>query len=428
LNLIEKLLGNNSQTFLKKFALVFSGSTFSQVITLATYPILTRVFSVEEFGIFTNFFGLMVVFSVIQSLKLQHAIVIEKNELNTFYLLIICLILPIINSVLLYLLFQFDISFFQFINETNLLFPIILSGLLMVFYDVGYNFLAKYGLFKNLVFIKIMQNSSIVIFQLLYGFSLNDNNEIPFNNGLIAGFIFGQVFSLLLLMFILIKYSLSKIKSKLQFNLMNYVQIIFNHKKFIYYSMPAEFINSLSYYLVIYFITINFGVFYAGLYGLSQRVIMGPLNLISLSLLDIFKNYASEELIQSNSINKSYKLMLKILFILSIFCFIVILILKDYFGLIFGLIFGEEWKDVGKIVLILTPFYLTKFISNPLSYTFFLVKKQEIDLFWQAGLLLIVYFVFFASDNFYNALTIFSVMVSTYYLFNLFLSYKLSVK
>lgn len=424
MNLIEKFLGNNSQAFLKKFVLVFSGSTFSQVITLATYPILTRVFSVEEFGIFTNFFGLMVIFSVIQSLKLQHAIVTEKNELNTFYLLIICLILPLINSFLLYLIFQFDISFFQFINENNLLFPVILSGLLMVFYDVGYNFLAKYGLFKNLVFIKIVQNSLIVIFQLLYGFYLNDNNEIPFSNGLIAGFIFGQVFSLLLLMFILIKHSLTKVRSKLQFNLMIYVKILLNHKKFIYYSMPAEFINSLSYYLVVYFITINFGLFYAGLYGLSQRVVMGPLNLISLSLLDIFKNYASEEIIHSNSIKNSYKLMFKILSFLSLFCFAVILIFKDYFGLIFG----EEWIEVGKIVLILSPFYLTKFISSPLSYTFFLLKKQEVDLLWQSCLLLIVYFVFFASDNFYNSLTLFSALVSIFYLFNLFLSYKLSIK
>jgi O-antigen/teichoic acid export membrane protein len=87
LKFIEKFLGNNYQAFLKKFTLVFSGSTFSQIITFATYPILTRVFSIEEFGIFTNFFGLMVVFSVMQSLKLQHAIVTEKSELNTFHLL-----------------------------------------------------------------------------------------------------------------------------------------------------------------------------------------------------------------------------------------------------------------------------------------------------------------------------------------------------
>lgn len=424
MKLIEKFLGNNYQAFLKKFALVFSGSTFSQIITLATYPILTRIFSVEEFGVFTNFFGLMVVFSVIQSLKLQHAIVTEKSEMNTFYLLIICFILPIFNSVLLYSLFQFNISFFQFINETNLLIPIILSGLLMVFYDVGYNFLAKYGLFKNLVFIKIMQNSLIVIFQLLYGYFLNDNISIPFNNGLIAGFIFGQLLSLLILFFVLLKYLLNRNKSKLSLSIDKYRKILLSHKKFIYFSMPAEFINSLAYYLVVYFITVNFGIFYAGLYGLSQRVIMGPLNLISLSLLDIFKNYAAEEMNKFNSIKKSYNLMLKILTILSIFCLFGILIFKNFFGLIFG----QEWKDVGKIVLILTPFYLTKFISNPLSYTFFLSKKQEIDLIWQVGLLLNICFIFFLSDDFYRTLSVFTILISTYYLFNLFLSYKLSKK
>ena len=136
------------------------------------------------------------------------------------------------------------------------------------------------------------------------------------------------------------------------------------------------------------------------------------------------KNYAAEEMNKFNSINKSYNLMLKILTIMSIFCLIGILILKNFFGLIFG----QEWKDVGKIVLILTPFYLTKFISNPLSYTFFLSKKQEIDLIWQVGLLLNICFIFFLFDDFYRTLSVFTILISTYYLINLFLSYKLSKK
>lgn len=424
MKLIEKFLGNSYQAFLKKFALVFSGSTFSHIITLATYPILTRIFSVEEFGIFTNFFGLMAVFSVIQSLKLQHAIVTEKSEKNTFYLLILCSVIPIFNSVILYSLFQLNTSFFRFINESNLLVPIIFSGLLMVFYDVGYNFLAKYGLFKNLVFIKIMQNSLIIICQLFYGYFIVDPITIPFSNGLIAGFIVGQLLSLFILFFVLIKHFFKENKSKLTFSFHKYRKILSSHKKFIYFTMPAEFINSLSYYLVVYFITINFGIFYAGLYGLSQRVVMGPLNLIGVSLLDIFKNYAAEEIKKLNSIKKSYNLMLKILIVMSIICFIGIIIFANFSGLIFG----EEWKDVGRLVLILIPFYIAKFISSPLSYTFFLLKKQEIDLIWQLGLLLIIYFIFSLSDNFYNALSIFTILVSTYYLINLFLSYKLSKK
>ena len=90
--------------------------------------------------------------------------------------------------------------------------------------------------------------------------------------------------------------------------------------------------------MVVYFITINFGIFYAGLYGLSQRVVMGPLNLIGVSLLDIFKNYAAEEIKKLNSIKISYNLMLKILIVMSIICFIGIII----FGVLFIRVEGSK--------------------------------------------------------------------------------------
>ena len=426
MNLLNKFLGSNYEIFLKKFALVFSGTTFAQIATIAAYPLLTRLFSVDNFGIFTYFFTLMVVFSVLQSLKLQHAIVAETNPIEAFRLLFLCLLVPIFNSFFLYLIiYQFDIPFFSIVKEKELLVPVTISGLLMVFYDVGYNYLAKIGLFKKLVFLKIIQSFSIIIFQVIFGLSFVENINIPFNNGLIFGFILGQFLSFLLMITILLRVTSSLYKNLYEIGLDYYLNLLFKYKKFILLSMPAELLNSLSYFLIVYFITENYGLIYAGLYGLSQRVIMGPLNLISVSMTDVFKNFASQEIAKYNSLKKSFVLLFKLLLIVSVITFIFLASIQN----MFGIIFGEEWQDVGKIVFILIPFYCFKFLSSPLSYVFFILKKQEWDLIWQFGLLIIICSIFtltIDSYSFYQVLTIFSFSVSFYYLLNICLSYMVS--
>ena len=185
--------------------------------------------------------------------------------------------------------------------------------------------------------------------------------------------------------------------------------------------------------MIVYFITENYGLIYAGLYGLSQRVIMGPLNLISVSMTDVFKNFASQEIAKYNSLKKSFVLLFKLLLIVSVIAFIFLVSIQIIFSApiqsMFGIIFGEEWQDAGKIVFILIPFYCSKFLSSPLSYVFFILKKQEWDLIWQFGLLIIICSIFtltIDSYSFYQVLTIFSFSVSFYYLLNIGLSYMVS--
>jgi len=184
--------------------------------------------------------------------------------------------------------------------------------------------------------------------------------------------------------------------------------------------MPAELLNTSTYFLIIYFITNDFGIIYAGLFGLAQRIIISPLNLISTSFLDVFKNTATQEIRKYNTMTNSYRMLFKILISISILVFIFILLTKNYYGLLFG----PEWSATGNLVLILSPFFCLKFIASPLSYSFILLKRQEIDFMWQSGLFILTILIFSTTFDFEETILLLSITLALYYAFSIILSYR----
>lgn len=429
--LIDKLFKRDYSKFFKKFALTFSGTSFAQLITILSAPLLTRIYSVEDFGLFTYFFSIISVFTVIQSLKFQHSVVAEKDSGKSFYLLFLSSAVIIIMTCLVYFIFSLETPLRNILqNYNSLLLLICLSAGLMAFYDLGYNYLAKLGLFRYLITVKITQSLFIIISQILFSYEKLSNTagilkyeiiNIPFvDNGLIAGYFIGQLVSCTLL-FIIIFLTTKKDNKKLKkMNFYNWLNIFIENKKFIFFTMPAELLNTSTYFLIVYFITNNFGIVYAGIFGLAQRIILSPLNLISTSFLDVFKNSASQEIGRENTMMNSYRMLFKILVSISILAFIFILLTKNYYGLLFG----PEWHTTGNLVLILSPFFCLKFVASPLSYSFILLKKQEIDFIWQLGLFFLTILIFSTNFDFEETILLLSITLALYYAFSIILSYK----
>ena len=406
---------------------MFSGTTFSQIITIISAPLLTRVYSIENFGVFTYFFTLISVFAVVQSLKIQHSVVAEKDKVKSFHLLILCMLIVLVMTLLLYGIFSINSPLKNiFKDQQLLLYGVCISGALMALYDMGYNYLAKLGMFKELVGIKIGQSSAIIIMQVIFAVEGLVIFEIPFGgNGLIAGYICGQIISFFIMSIFLFKATLKFYKDLKKITFTYLSKLFKENKKFVLFSMPAELLNTLTYFLIIYFITEYFGVIYAGLYGLTQRVVMGPMNLISVSFLDVFKNSAAEELEKNNSVKDSFKMLFSVLSAISIMIFFFLMLTKN----LFGIIFGPEWSAAGNIVFIMSPFFCIKFVASPLSYVFFILKKQEWDMIWQTGLFILTCTIFLLVGDLYsfeNVITVFSLSFALYYLFNIYLSYKIT--
>ena len=94
------------EEFSKNVLTLVSGTAIAQIIPIAISPVLTRIYTPEEFGIYAIFTSIVIIFSVISNGRYELAIVLpEKDEdaINIFALgLIINVVLFFFKSYSLF--------------------------------------------------------------------------------------------------------------------------------------------------------------------------------------------------------------------------------------------------------------------------------------------------------------------------------------
>ncbi len=71
-------LKNNS--YLTQIITLISGTLFAQIISLISIPILTRIYTPDEFGLYSIFFAVTSVIGMVSSLSYEQAIVLPKSQ------------------------------------------------------------------------------------------------------------------------------------------------------------------------------------------------------------------------------------------------------------------------------------------------------------------------------------------------------------
>jgi O-antigen/teichoic acid export membrane protein len=85
--------------FARKVGLLASGTAASQVITLLILPLLTRLFSPEDFGVLASYMAIIGVVSAVSGLRYEMAIPLATSDLQAFQLLLLSLGLVLVCAV-----------------------------------------------------------------------------------------------------------------------------------------------------------------------------------------------------------------------------------------------------------------------------------------------------------------------------------------
>ena len=116
------------------------GSGASHLIPLIFTPILTRLYSPSDYGVFAFFLSLLSVASIISTGRYHLAILLPKEQDEADTLKSISLILSFTFSILLFLVIYIcsHISYFDeiFIRSKNLIFLLPLGALFFSFFDI----------------------------------------------------------------------------------------------------------------------------------------------------------------------------------------------------------------------------------------------------------------------------------------------------
>ncbi len=370
------------------------GSGVSQLIPLIASLILSRLYTSEEFGVFTLFSSVVSFLTVASTLRYELAIMLPKKNIDAFHLLLLASGISFIVSILVFILtIAFPIHISNILSSENIKPWLIFMGISVFFISniqnltIWFNRRKKY---KNISTNMIVQSSTSASINIADGFAGFTSG------GLIPGSLSGQGVGFILFLRLLIK------RDKRLFKHISKKRIKENAKKYIEYpkyNFPHRLVDMISITGLPILIATLFSETVLGSYGFMLRVLKAPLGILSASLGQVYYQQISEEVAKNKSvINLFKKTVFRVTLIISPFFILILLWGPD----IFAFVFSEKWRIAGIYAQYLTPWLFVTSITSPVSQTPLTMGYVKLNM-WAgvfSNLLLVGLFYLFA--NLYN--------------------------
>ena len=405
-NSLFKFLNLFSSDFLKHFTILLSGGALAQLISGILSPIISRLYTPESFGIFAVYLSIGGFFSLLASARYELAIMLPKEDEDSWSVFIISAVIVIIVSVIsLLLVFIFGKKIMYFLkvhgNYKAILFAP-LSVLMTGLYNISTYWLLRNKKFKYIAASKIVQSTTQSLSQILMK-GLNS-----------FGLILGQIIGITSSCFFL----LGKLSKRPSFISERIKKNLYLYSNFPKYNLPLAFIDGIRSNAITFIVSYLFNSTYLGIYFFAMKVLTIPTLLFGGNISQIYFQRSSERIRKGGNIKSmTYKLLL-LLIIISAPLFIIIFL----FGpVIFSFIFGNQWKEAGKFAKVLSPYIFLSFIASSLSHLPLVLQKQRTNLIFGTigSILLISSFIIggIFLKRLYSTLILVSFVMSFYYIF-----------
>lgn len=418
---MRKLLPQSA--YARNVITLMAGTGLAQAIPLAISPILTRLYSPEEFGVFALYMAAVSILSVLATGRYELAIVLPKSDRDAMHLVALSIMLAVIVSGLLLLVVcLFNASIARLLGApeiTRWLYWVPASTLLMGVYQSLNYWSNRKAQYRRLAVSRTVQSASTSLAQLLTGYA----SAGP--AGLIGGQLTGQALSSAVLAKLVYR------EDETLINTIRKTRMFATAKKYINfpkYMIPGQLLNTASGQLPIILLNIFFGSAVVGFYSLTQRVMAAPLSLVGGALGDVYRSESAKQYALEKNCKDIFIKTIKKLILISIVFSIPFLLAGPE---IFAFIFGEKWRAAGQMASMLSVMMFFQNISSPLSQTVLLANKQALDLVWQFVRFICAALSLYAGHKFFNsyyaAILIFSVSFSVLYIAHSIFQYRVAV-
>ena len=393
------------------------GTIFAQIISILISPILTRIYTPEDFGIYGIYMSIVSICVTVASGRYDLAIFMPKNIDDAKRILIISILFSFLTSLFLFIvIIFFKESIIIHFNLKHIQIWLITIPIIVFFTSINQIFvhwLNKIQNYKKLNIYRIFNSGSISFFNLFLGFLKITNN--------------GLIFSLILTQSILTFFSINNIKYFFKlYNLKRVRLLVTKYKNFPLYSLPSTLSGDIGAQMPTFLLALYFNQATVGYYLLASKIITLPFSVIGNSIATVYKQTAIEEFYLNGNCKKLYIETLQKTFLISIIPFIILMFGSDY---IFTLFFGIKWKISGTMASYLSVLAFFQLLSTPMADTILFVNGQKLDLILQLGRLIFSILSFVIGGFFKNyelAIILFTITYSTYYIVHSFIQFKIA--
>jgi len=400
--------------FSRNVLTLMTGTTIAQAIPIAISPILTRIYTPEDFGVLALFVAITAIFGSIANGRYELAIMLPKKDedaINIFALGFI--ITSVISLVLLVLVVAFNDYFTKLLNNDEIsvwLYFVPIAVFFTGLWNILNYFNNRKKQYADLAKATILRSIAGAITQLSIGLIKEGAT------GLISGQIISQLFANTKLL-------KNIIKEKILLTRISKVKIIVlakKYKNFMIHGIPSTLADTGSLQLPSLLLPKLFGLATSGYFVLAKKIITLPSGIIAKSMSQVFFQELTKKKNDKEDTLPILISMIKKLFIIALPISIIIFFSSPY---IFPFIFGENWSVSGDIAQYLALIFLITFIVSPLSVAFSVSMELKKVAYWQY-LYLISSSMFFFVIYFYEVefkVFLFTFVIHEYILYIIYL-------
>ncbi len=366
----------SKRRFVRSVLVLAGGTAFAQALTILISPIITRLYSPQDFGVLAVYVSLLAILGGISSLNYENAIPIADDDESAVNVVALsCIILFATGFLIVFFLFFFGDYLIGWTNTPAIkpflaLLPLGILGVGL--YQILSNWAVRKRHFKLIARAKINQSIGKSAIQL--GGALIFPGLIWLILGQMIGVAGGTIN--------LFRYFYTNNKNFIKnIKISNLSSTAYRFKRFPLFSNGAFFLNSLNLQLPNLLLAAFYGPRVAGLYMLGQSVLGLPLNLIGNSLAEVFFGEAAHY--SKQSLEHIKRLFIRVtwsMFLLGL----PIVGLSLLAPLYFPVVFGREWIEAGTYVQIFSVAFLLRFCAVPIGGIYLVLERQDLHVVREA--------------------------------------------
>lgn len=390
------------------------GAILARLLGLLSIPLLTRIYSPEDYGVLALYTAFVTILSPMITLRYVQAIPLPRTDSMAINLFFMCLKLIFVGLLVISITLYFfgEIIFVWFdLQALSPWWPLIAIGVASsALYELFSLWATRKRNYKVLANAQIQQSfmgNTVKIVLGLFGLK---------TIGLLIGQAFNQGSGTLSLIRQFLK-EFDKLKSKVSRQRIFFIALYY--KSFPFYRLPSQILMVVSVQAPVFMMASLYGKEITGQFSLAMMALSLPVSLIGAAVSRAY--YAEIAALGKNSISEIKKItsdVQKKLFLIGLPLTVVVLLFAES-GFI--LVFGTEWGVAGDFARVLAPFILFQFTSAPLMEALNVVGSQLNFLFIQTlraiGLVFLYFILKVKYISAFNFVIAISAYLSLFYLF-----------
>ncbi len=394
---------------------MLTGTVAAQAIPFLVAPLLTRLVTPDDMGLYSAWLGLVTIAAVIATFRLEVVMVVCRTAEERRLCVELAVVLGIlVAGVCVFIGMVAEPLLERWIRGWSITASAALGAAIwgLAMSQVWRSYAVAEGRFVLLGWLRIWMAAATAVAQVV-GAGFSDGGV-----GMMWGYAIGALCA--------IGYAELRMGRPLRRDVAPADQpalqsFVARHRRLAMVGMPSEIINNIANQLPVLLISWRFGLELAGLYALTARTLDAPASVISASALDAYKQRAADEFRRLGNCRAAYLDTLKMLAAISLVPTVVVLAAGPT---LFAWVYGEAWRQSGVLALILMPMYFIRFFASPLGYTLYITGAVGWQLAWQVALLGMTLCVFLLPTQGTYAIAGFSAGYAGLYVVYLWMTYR----